>query len=55
MREKGPLHLNSQHTMINSGDRRLKIRKVTKMTVQKSRINFHSFSSLDPIHAIHGL
>jgi hypothetical protein len=51
---KVQLHHNRPLTMISSGDRKLKTRKVKKTKVHKSRINFHSFNSLDQIHAIHG-
>jgi hypothetical protein len=41
--------------MMSSGDKRLIRRKVTKMIVHRNKKNFHSFSSLDQIPAIHGL
>lgn len=41
--------------MMSSGDKRQSKRRVNKMIAVKKQINFLSFSSLDQIHAIHGL
>ena len=55
MKGKGQLRPNWQLIMMSSGDKRQSKRRVNKMTAVKKQINFRSFSSLDQIHAIHGL